>query len=165
MKTKNHQRLNNGLGKSIIRDRFHGYRSRNEVQSMLHTTELDDGASYTKFQSITEQSNLEEFLNTAELAETDFTAERRNVRIVNMNPSLSSSSSSQSTFLPSSTNAIRQSKNDSVDGLLSFEHQLETINDKLLIPRRPPWTESMTAEEVNRQEREAFLEWRRSLAR
>jgi large subunit GTPase 1 len=163
MKTKiRHQRLNDGLGKSIIRDRFQGYKSRNEVQSMLHTTELNDGASYTKFQSVTEQSNLEEFLNTAELAETDFTAERRNIHIVQTNPSLSLSSSISS---PSLTNAIRRPKTPITDGSLSFEHQWETINDKLLIPRRPAWTESMTTEEVNRQEREAFLEWRRSLAR
>lgn len=32
------------------------------------------------------------------------------------------------------------------------------------VPRRPPWTKSLTPAQLDRQERDAFLDWRRSLA-
>ena len=42
----------------------------------LHTSELNDGYDWGRLnlQSVTEQNNLEEFLATAELAGTEFTA-------------------------------------------------------------------------------------------
>lgn len=36
--------------------------------------------------------------------------------------------------------------------------------DKLSVPRRPHWEKSMTAEQVQRNERESFLNWRRDMA-
>ena len=36
--------------------------------------------------------------------------------------------------------------------------------EQLSIPRRPLWTSSMTAEEVDRNEKDAFLRWRRNIA-
>lgn len=45
--------------------------------------------------------------------------------------------------------------------------QLRYITDRrrlLRVPRRPPWTRSMTKEEIDAQEREAFNDWRRGLA-
>lgn len=35
----------------------------------------------------------------------------------------------------------------------------------LQVPRRPPWTPEMSVEELDDNERQAFLVWRRSLAR
>ena len=35
----------------------------------------------------------------------------------------------------------------------------------LRVPRRPPWTPDMSADELNASETQAFLTWRRSLAR
>ncbi|XP_020575636.1 GTPase LSG1-2-like [Phalaenopsis equestris] len=35
----------------------------------------------------------------------------------------------------------------------------------LRVPRRPPWNSRMSAEELDVKERQAFLVWRRSLAR
>lgn len=35
----------------------------------------------------------------------------------------------------------------------------------LRVPRRPPWNPSMSVEELDDNERQAFLAWRRSLAR
>lgn len=54
--------------------------------------------------------------------------------------------------------------------LLSEQEEEATIKkhqqnlEKLTVPRRPPWDKSMTAEQVQRNERESFLEWRRSMA-
>lgn len=48
-----------------------------------HTT--DGGThqpSWMKLRSVTHEGDLEEFLNTAQMADTDFTAERRNVTVV-----------------------------------------------------------------------------------
>lgn len=35
---------------------------------------------------------------------------------------------------------------------------------RLKVPRRPQWSEKQTPEEVDAQERTAFLQWRRALA-
>ena len=35
---------------------------------------------------------------------------------------------------------------------------------RLRVPRRPAWTKAMSAEELDRQEKASFLEWRRGLA-
>lgn len=35
---------------------------------------------------------------------------------------------------------------------------------QLRVPRRPPWTREMTKEDLERSERDSFLEWRRGLA-
>jgi large subunit GTPase 1 len=34
----------------------------------------------------------------------------------------------------------------------------------LVIPRKPTWNKEMNAEDIDRQERIAFLQWRRDLA-
>jgi large subunit GTPase 1 len=46
------------------------------VYSQLHTSELNDGYDWGRLnlQSVTEQSSLEDFLATAELAGTEFVA-------------------------------------------------------------------------------------------
>ena len=41
-------------------------------------------------------------------------------------------------------------------GQYDFQH--------LKIPRKPAWSRSMTPEEVDKREREAFLQWRREIA-
>lgn len=51
--------------------------------SQHHTTDPGTAKpSWMRLQSVTQEGDLEEFLNTAQLADTDFTAERRNVTII-----------------------------------------------------------------------------------
>lgn len=134
------------VGKALIRDRFKKRNPNRDADSFLHTSELNDGYDWGRLnlQSVTEQSNLDDFLTTAELAGVDFTAEKLNVRIVDVN------------------------KNT---GLLTAEEtknvkQLHEQHKSLLrIPRRPAWDTTTTAEELNTKEREAFLEWRRGLSK
>ncbi|VAI36228.1 hypothetical protein VPH35_092287 [Triticum aestivum] len=45
------------------------------------------------------------------------------------------------------------------------EEQEALHADSLRVPRRPPWTAQMTTEELDTNEKRAFLEWRRNLAR
>ena len=95
--------------------------------------------------SVTEQGALDEFLSTAELAGTDFTAEKmNNVKIIHTdqkNPYLLSAAEERSAVKKQSANRGR-----------------------LTVPRRPKWDEHTTPEELDRRERSSLLDWRRGLA-
>lgn len=98
-----------------------------------------------KMRSVTEQAALDEFLSTAELAGTDFTAERmNNVKIIHKdqkNPYLLSAAEEQATMKKHRANKQR-----------------------LTVPRRPKWDERTTAQELDEMERMSLLDWRRGLA-
>lgn len=147
-----------GLGNSLMNDR---YRQRN---SNMHRQNAgtggierkdQDGNSYitpgkkeaewVKMRSVTEQGALDEFLSTAELAGTDFTAEKMsNVKIIH-----------------------RDQKNPY---LLSREEERGVLRKqnakraRLTVPRRPKWDESTTPQELHEREKASLLEWRRGLA-
>ena len=95
--------------------------------------------------SVTEQGALDEFLSTAELAGTDFTAEKmNNVKIIHTdqkNPYLLSAAEERS--------AIRRQRAN---------------KNRLTVPRRPPWDETTTPQALDQRERASLLEWRRGLA-
>lgn len=98
-----------------------------------------------KMRSVTEQAALDEFLSTAELAGTDFTAEKmNNVKIIHQdqkNPYLLSATEERA--------AVRKHREN---------------KKRLTVPRRPPWDEKTTAQELDVREKEALLQWRRGLA-
>lgn len=110
----------------------------------LHTSAIDNTV-VESFKSVTEQSSLDEFLNTAELAGHDFESEKLNLN-----------------FASPKTNAglfnvaeVKQIK----------ESQAKFKDICLRIPRRPLWKgHELDAATLQRQERESFLEWRRQLA-
>lgn len=95
--------------------------------------------------SVTEQAALDEFLSTAELAGTDFTAEKmNNIKIIQKdqrNPYLLSATEERS----------------------AVKKQAERRN-RLTVPRRPAWDESTTPQELDKLERASLLDWRRGLA-
>ncbi|OMH86361.1 Large subunit GTPase 1 [Zancudomyces culisetae] len=144
-----HKANNSGLGRAVIRKRFEGQRKPVDGEVIKHTTELDDGAKWVKMQSITQQGDLEEFLHTAQLADKDFTAEKRNVKIISK---------------------AEASLNGGNLFLLSKEEERQVLEkhkenkSRLKVPRRPKWTKETTADELHKMEREDFLEWRRELA-
>ncbi|KAL8188338.1 UNVERIFIED_CONTAM: large subunit GTPase 1 [Gekko kuhli] len=135
-----------GLGRALIRDRSQPRGGRRAAAGWLHTSELNDGYDWSRLnvQSITEQSSLEDFLATAELAGTEFVAEKLNIRLV-----------------PA----------EAQTGLLTAKeakeiHELHEQNKQFLrIPRRPCWDKQTSPELLNQAERDSFLEWRRQLAR
>lgn len=98
-----------------------------------------------KMRSVTEQAALDEFLSTAELAGTDFTAEKmNNVKIIHTdqkNPYLLSAAEERA--------AVGKQK---------------AHKNRLTVPRRPQWDSTTTPDELDRMERDALLEWRRGLA-
>ncbi|KAG9283963.1 hypothetical protein G9A89_005470 [Geosiphon pyriformis] len=133
-----------GLGKAIIRDRFKGNSRPRDGDTTLHTTDLDDGASWGKLRSITQERNLDEFLNTAQLAGTSFIAEKLNIKVV--------------------TNGYKNPFLLDVDQEREILARHEANKEKLTIPRRPKWDRTTTSEELERNEKDAFLQWRRDLA-
>ena len=77
-------------------------------------------------------------------------AEKQNIRVI-QSPSIGLSSAHNPFLLTS------QQEEETLQ-----KHQ--TNKDRLRVPRRPPWTKSLTHAQLDRQERDAFLDWRRSLA-
>ncbi|KKY25630.1 putative ribosome biogenesis gtpase lsg1 [Phaeomoniella chlamydospora] len=110
-----------------------------------YVTNAAKEASWVKMRSVTEQGALDEFLTTAELAGTDFTAEKMNavkiIRTDQHNPYLLSAAEERSM-------ARKQQRNKA----------------RLTVPRRPKWDENTTPYQLDNMERESLLEWRRGLA-
>jgi len=92
--------------------------------------------------SVTEESSFQEFISTAELAGTEFTAEKLNIKFIN----------------PNSGGLLTK---DEKQKILEIQ---ERNKDLVKIPRRPKWDTSMNAQELQTREKDTFLEWRRSLA-
>jgi len=145
-----------GLGNQLMKDRF-GKGKGSDRKRVGAVTRIDhatgqeyitndrEEAGWVKMRSVTEQGALDEFLATAELAGTDFTAEKtNNVKIIHTdqrNPYLLSAAEERA--------------------VLGKQRELRS---RLTVPRRPHWDESTTPEELGRLERESFLQWRKGLA-
>ncbi|CCE65028.1 hypothetical protein TPHA_0J02080 [Tetrapisispora phaffii CBS 4417] len=116
---------------------------------MRYTTEKHE-ADWVKLRSVTQESALDEFLSTAELADKDFAADRHaNVKIIRLDAGVDSGS--QPVTL---TNAQRE----------TLDAKQRAHAKELIVPRRPKWNENTSKYELDRLEKESFLEWRRKLA-
>ncbi|KAJ7655003.1 hypothetical protein DFH06DRAFT_1201312 [Mycena polygramma] len=131
-----------GLGRAIINRKAKDAKRMQE--SGLYVTDAD---STSRLKSVTQEADLDEFLNTAQLAGTDFTAERRNVKIIQQ-----TAGSSENPYLLSEQEEITTLK----------KHQENKT--RLRVPRRPAWTKNTTPAELEQLEKTAFLDWRRGLA-
>lgn len=106
---------------------------------------MNDGYDWARLnlQSVTEEDSFQEFLRKAELAGTEFQAEKLNIQFV-------SSKSKAGLLSDTEKSAVKK---------LIDENQ-----NMLRIPRRPPWTKDTSADELRANENKSFLEWRRDLA-
>ncbi|KAK0157417.1 hypothetical protein PV328_011162 [Microctonus aethiopoides] len=140
---KKGERKGGSLGRALLRDRFGNNRSKrgSGESSMLHTAEVNDGYQWDRLNlnSVTEESSFQEFLSTAQLAGTEFRAEKLNIKYVNPKSEIT---------------------NEERSGLIKMHQSYESL---LKIPRRPKWN-NKTAHELKTIENENFLEWRRQLA-
>lgn len=140
-----HDRFGKGKGKDRRRGNAGAVTRVNKATGEEYITNEREEASWVKMRSVTEQGALDEFLATAELAGTDFTAEKmNNVKIIHTdqkNPYLLSATEER--------NALKKHKEN---------------REKLTVPRRPKWDENTSREELDALERESFLNWRRGLA-
>ncbi|SMY26952.1 unnamed protein product [Zymoseptoria tritici ST99CH_1A5] len=147
-----------GLGNSLMNDRFGrgknsnmhranqaGAIKRKDPLGNEYVTNAAQEAAWVKMRSVTEQGALDEFLSTAELAGTDFTAEKmNNVKIIHTdqkNPYLLSAQEERGVVRKQNAKRAR-----------------------LTVPRRPQWDEDTTPQELEIRERESLLQWRRGLA-
>jgi len=149
-----------GLGNSLMNDRFGrgkgsdrkkvssdqgGVVRVNKATGEEYVTNAAKEADWVKMRSITEQNDLDEFLTNAELAGTDFTAEKtNNVKIIHTdqrNPYLLSSAEER-----------------------GVRRRQDKQRNRLTVPRRPKWDENTTPRELDERERASLLEWRRGLA-
>ncbi|KAL9046782.1 MAG: hypothetical protein Q9214_000479, partial [Letrouitia sp. 1 TL-2023] len=145
-----------GLGNSLMNDRFGRGKGadrkkvsigiqRTDQSGQTYVTNVPKEADWVKMRSVTEQAPLDEFLGTAQLAGTDFTAEKmNNIKIIHTdqkNPYLLSAAEERSTIRKQMANRRR-----------------------LTVPRRPHWDETTTPQELDERERASFLDWRRGLA-
>ncbi|KAI2633931.1 hypothetical protein GGS21DRAFT_120045 [Xylaria nigripes] len=145
-----------GLGNTLMNDRFGkgkgadrrkgaGVTRVNHATGEEYITNDRKEAAWVKMRSVTEQGALDEFLATAELAGTDFTAEKmNNVKIIHTDQ--------RNPYLLTAT------EESNVIG----KHNMH--RGRLTVPRRPKWDSSTTPQELDQREREAFLIWRRGLA-
>ena len=119
--------------------------TRRDQDGNSYITNGAKAADWVKMRSVTEQGALDEFLFTAELAGTDFTAEKmNNVKIIHTdqkNPYLLSAAEERGVLKRQSAKRAR-----------------------LTVPRRPEWTSDTTAQELDQAERMSLLEWRKGLA-
>ncbi|POR37039.1 Large subunit GTPase 1 [Tolypocladium paradoxum] len=145
-----------GLGNALMNDRFgkHKGSDRKKTSAITRTNHATgeqylvnekQDAAWVKMRSVTEQGALDEFLATAELAGTDFTAEKmNNVKIIHTDQK----------------NPYLLSAHEERDVL--GKHRMHKA--RLTVPRRPKWDASTTPQELDVLERESFLNWRRGLA-
>ncbi|KIW97257.1 uncharacterized protein Z519_02649 [Cladophialophora bantiana CBS 173.52] len=147
-----------GLGNSLMNDRFgrgkgsdrkkvsqQGVVRTDHTTGQTYVTNAAKEASWVKMRSVTEQGALDEFLSTAELAGTDFTAEKmNNVKIIH--------SDQRNPYLLSAAEERGARKKHAQN------------KGRLTVPRRPKWDETTTPRQLDEQERASLLEWRRGLA-
>ena len=119
--------------------------TRKDQSGNSYITPAKKEAEWMKMRSVTEQGALDEFLSTAELAGTDFTAEKmNNVKIIHTdqkNPYLLS--------------------RDEERGVVRKQNAKRA---RLTVPRRPKWDDKTTPAELDERERGSLLDWRRGLA-
>ncbi|KAL2676833.1 hypothetical protein Neosp_010599 [[Neocosmospora] mangrovei] len=134
-----------GKGKGADRKRTSAVTRTNHATGEQYLINEKQDAAWVKMRSVTEQGALDEFLATAELAGTDFTAEKtNNVKIIHTdqrNPYLLSANEERAVL---------------------GKHKQH--RGRLTVPRRPKWDSTTTPEELDVRERESFLNWRRGLA-
>ena len=114
--------------------------------SLQYVTNEKAEASWVKLRSVTGQSALDEFLSTAALAGTDFTAAKPNhdTRVIHLDQ--------RDPYLPTASEERAAARRQAA-------HRAQ-----LTVPRRPPWDAGTTRTELEVRERESLLEWRRGLA-
>ncbi|VDO80941.1 unnamed protein product [Haemonchus placei] len=138
--------VNKSLGNSLMNERVKvrqaHQRSKYDAEEIENPAFMDV-ETIKNIDSITEETSLEEFLAKANLAGTEFTAERQQFRVIEKE-----------------TAVVVPSRVD-YENNLELQRQLE---HRLKIPRRPSRALYNTADELTQLENESFLKWRSDLA-
>ena len=105
----------------------------------------EDAVANTK--SILELDDLTDFLGQAEMARREFASERERYVV-----------------LDSTGTEYHREVEPRVSWVDQRPKKEAFVFSELSVPRRPPWDENTTPEELDIKEKESFLEWRRAIA-
>lgn len=143
-----------GLGRTLQKAQRIANRRRNPRRPKdTDKYSLDDNPGQDNarldLKSVIAQTNLDEFLEEAELAGKQFVTERRNLALIN------DGDKSKTELYGQHERATTKIE----------EEPIVDDESSLTVPRRPKWDSSTTPEQLNEMEKMSFLTWRRKLAR
>ena len=147
---KNKKEFN--LGRSLIKSKSRNAAKKKNLYRAAKASGLEAPENFVDYggidgsTSITELNSLDDFIAQAKLANRKFQTERTATIIRNTLGEVETEGEEVNIHL----------RNSLIKQQLSFTD--------LGIPRRPPWTRDMTAEQLDVQERKAFIDWRREIA-
>lgn len=141
-----------GMGKALQRSTRP--KARQKIGGMSRQVGVDtigeiDEPMGNQAKSILERNDLDDFLHQADMANREFSSEKQSSVVLD----------STATFVvPTTTTAAvtRFVGNTPVDTSFVFK--------ELSVPRRPAWDETTTKQQLDDQEKQSFLEWRRAIA-
>jgi len=130
----------------------------NAMCNEMHVTDVQEGDE-GKLQSILERNALDEFLDNAVMADREFTAER----IVRVLPGTTGGGDEDE---DEDDEAGDEKEGDSSSTSQPSKSWTASTFEQVRIPKRPRWEhiKDLTGEQLDRMEKDAFLEWRRALA-
>ncbi|CAG9537602.1 unnamed protein product [Cercopithifilaria johnstoni] len=144
-KNKKPAGLNRFLGNRLLNEREklrQQSRKRQQAYSAENLAEINKNTAQN-IDSVTDETGLEEFLAKAELAGTNFTSERGEFCVLDL----------ENSRAVSTTNVA-----------YSVDELYRKYGDRLRIPRRPPKHAWETVNDLAQLENTYFLEWRKNLA-
>ncbi|KAF1329756.1 Large subunit gtpase 1, partial [Globisporangium splendens] len=137
-----HKVKSTGLGGSLLKTQKKTSATvTTDIQSSAgkHVSARDGGDASVALASYLEGSSLDDFLASAVLANREFTAVKESILIMEEDP-----------------------------GAIVIERQKDLVPEmsftEMKVPRRPHWDATTTPEELNRREKESFMNWRRDIA-
>ncbi len=135
------------LGRALINKSDERKRTRGKGRDGASGEDGDGGCRGVDDRSVVEETSLEAFLATAELAGTEFTADRANIKILG---------TSENKFC-----GFTASQKE----LTASVALQEQYGDLLEIARRPAWSASDSVQALDEREKAAFVDWRRRMAK
>ncbi|KAL1828076.1 hypothetical protein ACET3Z_006488 [Daucus carota] len=131
-----------GLGRSLVKHH------NNMIQQSKDKGKVYKSLQKKVLESVTEVTDIEAVIEQADEAELLYSNDK-----ASLNPKIDMDSTSSTIEMTPEQKREQQ------------EREQELHASSLRVPRRPPWTLETTIEELDTNERQAFLIWRRDLAR
>lgn len=131
-----------GLGRALVKHHNH------MVQESKEKGRFYRGQNKKVLESVTDVSNIDAVIEQADEAHRFFSDNNPPVNVL-----IKLDSSSSTSEMTPEERREQQKKEEALHA------------SSLRVPRRPPWNSKMSVEELDANERQAFLAWRRSLAR
>jgi large subunit GTPase 1 len=112
--------------------------------------DVDGSEARGKLVSVLDASSLEDFIASAMLSERDFESHKAHTVILD-------GATGEEMHIDADDRRVEsKSKNNDEAHVFSFQ--------QMGVPRRPAWSEGQTAADIDKQEKVAFMEWRREIA-